>query len=190
LDISSIYLRSDENLLSQVLPRRELRKQRGNLVQLKDAVLDERKVDLESIQMIEDDQTEDSDDDGDEGDEMSEDEDDNEGTDEDVDDEDTSEDSQPEESSQESHIEPPLALPALSGKKKREQGRHVGKGPTNASAQKRVSFVPYTKAGAKARPLSTKSERKAFKSSNVSVMTGKKVTETGNADAYDFTKYF
>lgn len=177
-----------------MLPRRELRKQRGTLVQLKDAVLDKRKVDLESVQMVEDHETEESDD-GDEGDEMSEDEDDSESTDEDVDEEDTPEDSHAHQSSQESHIEPPIALPALSRKKKREasrveQGRHVGKGTTNSSIQKRVSFAPYTKAGAKARPLTTKSEAKAFKSSKASVMTREKVTETGDADAYDFTKYF
>jgi len=199
LDLSSIYLKSDESLLSQVLLRRELRKQR-TLVQLKDAVLDERKVDLESVQMVEDSETEDSDD-GDERDEMDEDddedEDDGESTDEEDVDEDTSEDSDTKESSQESHIEPPIAVPTLSGKKKREalrveQGRHVGKGTTKSSIQRSVSFAPYTKAGAKAKPRTINSEARAFKSNNVPVMTRKKVAETGDADtdAYDFTKYF
>lgn len=164
--LSSLFGRSDERILSELLSRKDLRKKKNGLVQLKDAVVDERRVDLEATVDLMDEDS--SDDDTlpankSRSDEMDSAEDDEESDDDEAsvegdDDHDSDElesgsDDDDSEDDEEEVTPPPVVLPKLSGKKGREtlrSQRVVGK--ESSKPKKSVSFAPYTKAGKKVKP--------------------------------------
>lgn len=224
-DLSSVYTKWDEKYLARLSWRKDLRKEANiSLVRLKDDELDRRKVDLEAVLLPSDDEMdsqdggspeEDEDDSEEDGEEESEDEEgfsqedenDSEGG-EEVDAMGAS-DEEEEGSDEESE-------PILSGKQKRAAQKatklETSKQTLKAQKSKKaVSFVPYTKAGAKVKPqpkpastaqpkpsAALPREKKKTASSHVPTSTrvanvaskASKAAEAAGDDAYDFSKYF
>jgi nuclear GTP-binding protein len=168
---ASVFERSDQRILSEVQPRKELRKTKNGLVQLKGALTDERRVDLEAtVDLIDEDSDEDDDislerkglvgemdldgkdderGDGDFPANGKEDGSDETGS---VHDSEEDEDDIEEDANLDVEEEPaPLAVPLkLSGKRGREVLRaEGGSGKQSSASKKNVSFAPYTKTGIK-----------------------------------------
>ncbi|KIM20373.1 hypothetical protein M408DRAFT_138654 [Serendipita vermifera MAFF 305830] len=173
-NLSSLFEKSDSRILSELLPRKDLRKQKNGLVQLKDATVDERRVDLEAtVDLMDEDSSEDdamalaekmSDDEMDETDEDEEtddNEEDEEGDEDSNEDDSLSEGDSDEEDSELDEDEEdipslPVVHPKLSGKKGRDALRaQRGSGKEPLKSKKSVSFAPYTKAGMKSKPKKT-----------------------------------
>ncbi|KAG8822856.1 hypothetical protein FRC19_005116 [Serendipita sp. 401] len=210
-DLTETYQKHDERLLGELLPRKELRRTHGTIIQLKGATLDGRRVDLEAEYGSADDQ--DSDEEGNmvvDEENLSEGSDEeSDASDEDVDsdevsgEEDKNEDDEEESGEEEEDSEEIEDIPILSSKQKRlaqRQGKHIEK---PAPAKKTVSFAPYTKAGAKmkktkkgaqisekalpvTRSLPTTAAGKKSKASSLA----NSQNSTDDPDAYDFSKYF
>jgi nuclear GTP-binding protein len=161
-----VFERSDERMLSEIRPRKDLRKEKNGLVQLKGAIADERQVDLEATvdqigeeysnddgvsptgkelrgEMDIDDEDEESEDDDFSGDGKEDDSDGMESGSEEESGEMDEDDEVEFESDEQQSILP--AVPSkLSGKKGRAER---GSGKQSLASKKRVSFAPYTKAG-------------------------------------------
>lgn len=175
-NLGRIYEETDDQSLSQVSPRKESRRIKSAIVQLKGATIDTRKVDLEANVMLSDDESDDeeaigypnypsnnglvdgSDDESEEESEMDKD-DDEDNEDEDEDDEQISLDEQgsdPEEDDV-SDMEP--SPPPKLSRKQQRAANHVARDDQKSkisqlsvsTSRKSVSFAPYTKAGAKIR---------------------------------------
>lgn len=169
----SVFERSDQLLLSELQPRKELRKTKNGLVQLKGAIADERRVDLDAtVDLIDGDSDEDDDVsletkgligemDLDGEDEESEDsnfsvngEGDGSAGAETGSEQGTEEDEEYIEEDTELDVEEPTPLVPLkpSGKRGREVSRaERGGGKQSSASKKSVSFAPYTKAGLKSK---------------------------------------
>ena len=209
-----MFERNDQRILSEVQPRKELRKAKSGLVQLKGAIADERRVDLEATvdlmdgdsdedddasletkgligEMDLDGEDEDSEEDGSAGRET--------GSEQGSDDEDMEEDSE-----LDVEEEPtPLAAPLKpSGKRGREVLRAERESGKQSSAFKKVSFAPYTKAGTKLKAtahikqkLVSSTTKRASNLPSLRKTASKRVEAgenraQGDGDEYDFSKYF
>ncbi|KAG8807690.1 hypothetical protein FRC17_004318 [Serendipita sp. 399] len=195
VEISTTYQKHDEKLLGELLSRKELRRTKGTIVQLKGATLDRRRVDLEANAGLSDKGDRDNDDE----DEDKEDDEEEEEEEEDEEDEEEEErgDTPSEDDDDGDDSEEMENAPILSGKQKRVAQRHQKPAEKKPVAKKTVSFAAYTKAGAKikasknARVIEKKPspvQRQAPRAGGKKSMTNKQNSD--DPDAYDFSKYF
>lgn len=212
-----IFEETDPQLLLQIPSKKELRRSKGALVQLRAAVMDMRKVDLEANAILSDEDSEDSDDDAfsssipitEEKDFMAESDSGSgsAGTEED-DDEEVSlndgdlglgnEDKSENASSGDDDSESPIELlppPKLSRKQQRAANQSERDPGKSDFSKKKVSFAPYTKAGAKIRKnpsisKSTSSQKSKVEISKTRRAVTKGSTDQPEGDTYDFSRYF